>query len=77
MLEVCLCKPAIYKLKILGGGGDLNTINQWREPQKGGGTKFLKFSGGSKRGGGDFDFWLKFSGGKNLGGNYGIAKRHI
>ena len=59
MLEVCLCKPAIYKLKILGGGS-----------HKKGGTKFLKLSGG--RGGAEgeeHNFWLKFSGDKNFGGN--------
>ena len=33
-------------------GGNLNTINQWEEPQKGGwGTEFLKFSGGKQKGG--------------------------
>ena len=46
MLEVHLCKPGRYKLKILGGG-NLNIINQQGEPQKGG-TKFLKFSRGKQ-----------------------------
>ena len=67
MLDVRLCKPAIYKLKILGrgkfeyykliGGG-----GRGRGNKKEGGTKFLKFSGGGTKGGGH-DFWLKFSGG--------------
>ena len=30
-------------------GGNLNIINQWGEPQNGG-TKFLKLSGGKKKG---------------------------
>ena len=38
MLEVCLCKPAIYNLKILGRGN-----------HKKGGTKFLKLSGGKQK----------------------------
>ena len=65
MLEVCLCKPVIYELKILGwvgwggvGGGDLNFINQLGEPRKGGKQK------GKERG--DYHFWLKFSGGGAL-----------
>ena len=33
-------------------GGNLNIINQWGKPQKGGGGKFLKFSGGKQGGGG-------------------------
>ena len=44
VLEVRLCKPAIYKLKILVGG-NLNIINQWGAgdgggPQKGGEPSF-------------------------------------
>ena len=46
MLEVSLCKPVICKLKILGVG-NLNIINQWGEPQKGG-TKFWHFFGGKQ-----------------------------
>ena len=57
MLDVRLCKPAIYKLKILGrgkfeyykliGGGG----GGWgRGKKKEGGTKFLKFSGGGQKG---------------------------
>ena len=38
------------------GGGDLNFINQWGEPRKGGKQK------GKERG--DYHFWLKFSGGE-------------
>ena len=53
-LEVRLCKPAIYKLKVLGRG-DLIIINQWGNHKKGG-TKFLKFSGRKqKRGDTIFD----------------------
>ena len=66
MLEVCLCKLAIYKLKILGRG-KFEFYKSMGEPQKGGGGDQI-FKVGSKRG--DYDFWLKFSGGKNLGGNY-------
>ena len=54
MLEVRLCKPAIYKLKILGGGkfeyykstgksqkgGDQIFKVQWREAKGAGGTIF-------------------------------------
>ena len=65
MLEVCLCKPAIYKLKILdgdgvgvgggvGGGGGLNTKKR--------GVQIFKVQWGEEKGG-DYDFWLKFSGG--------------
>ena len=33
-------------------GGNLNIINHWGEPQKGGGgAKFLKLSGGKQKGG--------------------------
>ena len=45
-------------------GGNLNIINQWGEPQKGG-TKFWNFKGGV----GGHDFLLKSSGG-DLGGKY-------
>ena len=50
MLEVRLCKPALYKLKTFGWG-NLNITNQWGEPEKTGGegTKFLKFSGGKEK----------------------------
>ena len=52
MLKVHLCKPAMYKLKILGVGK----------------FEYYKSVGGTtKRGGGAaHDFWLKFSGGKTL-----------
>ena len=65
MLEVSLWKPAIYKLKILGGG-NLNIINQCGEPQKkgGGGVKFLKFSE-RKQNGGNTIFDLNFVGEKS------------
>ena len=56
MLEVCLCKPAIYKLKILGGG-KFESYKSMRGTTKKGGTKFLKFSGGKQREVG-YDFWL-------------------
>ena len=60
----CVRAPFVqtsYKLKILVSG---NIINQWGQPQKGGGgTKFLKFSGGSKSGGGTI-FDLNLVGGK-------------
>ena len=49
MLVVSLCKPVICKLKILGVG-NLNIINQWGEPQKGG-TKFWNFRVGEAKGG--------------------------
>ena len=51
MLEVHLCKPAIYKLKILGGG-KFEYYKSMGQPQKvgvGGGTKFLKFNGGKQK----------------------------
>ena len=58
MLEICLCKPAIYKLKILGGG----KCESYKS--MGGTTK----TGGSKREGITI-FDLNLVGG-NLGGNY-------
>ena len=40
-----------------GRGGNLNIVNQWGEPQKGGGgTKFVKFSGGKQKGAGGTRF---------------------
>ena len=63
VLEVCLRKPAVYKLKTLGVG-KLESYKSMGEPQNGGrgGTKFLKLSGVEQKGG-DYDFLLKFSGG--------------
>ena len=58
MLVVSLCKPVTHKLKMLGGGGNLNIINQWGEPQKGG-TKFWNFNGG----GGGMTFYSNLGGG--------------
>ena len=49
MLVVCLCKPAIYKLKILGGG-NFNIINQSEEPQKRGNQIFKVHWEGAKGG---------------------------
>ena len=48
-------------------GGNLNIINQWGEPQKGG-SQILKFQWGEEKGGGEggHDFWHKFSGGEIL-----------
>ena len=40
----------MHKLKILGGGGNLNFRDQWGKPQKGG-TKFWNFIGGKQIGG--------------------------
>ena len=51
MLVVSLCKPVIYKLKILGGG-NLNIINQWGNHKKGGVDQILKFQWGGAKGGG-------------------------
>ena len=52
VLEVCLCKPATYKLKILGGG-KFKYYKSMGGTAKRGGTKFLKFSGGGGGGGGE------------------------
>ena len=54
VLEVCLCKPAIYNLKILGGG-KFEYYKSIGGTTKKGGTKFLKFSGRGAKGG-DYDF---------------------
>ena len=59
-----MCKPVIYKLKILGGG-NLNIINLWGKPQEKGEPNFWSSVGGSKRRG-EHDFWLKVSGRKTL-----------
>ena len=71
MLEVRLCKPAIYKLKILGGG-KFEYYKSMGQPQKvgvgGGGDRIFKVQWGESKKGGH-DFWLKFSVGE-LGGNY-------
>ena len=58
MLEVRLCKPAIYKLKFLGGGEFGGNC------KKQGGTKFLKFSLRGRKKGGDTIFDLNLVGGK-------------
>ena len=70
MLEVCLCKPAIYQLKILGGREFEYYKLMGGTTKRGGETKVEKQKGG--RGWEDYDFWLKFSGEKNLWGNYGL-----
>ena len=64
MLEVSLFKSVLHKLKILGGG-NLNSVKQWGEPQK----QILKFQWGEAKEG-RHDFSVKFSGGGNLGRNY-------
>ena len=64
MLEVRLCKPAIYKLKILGRG-KFEYYKSMGEVQKGRGTKFLKFSGGKQKAGGMI-FYLNLVWGKTL-----------
>ena len=69
MLEVRLCKPAIYKLKILGGG-KFEYYKSTGKSQKGGDQIFkVQWGGGSKRGR-DTVFDFNLVGGKNLGGNY-------
>ena len=60
MLEVHLCKPGRYKLKILGRG-NLNIINQQGEPQKGTG----KQNGGGGQGH-NFDLNLVGGGGGGI-----------
>ena len=67
MLEVRLCKPAIYKLEILGGGKFEYYKSMVQSQKVGGETKFLKFNGGKQKRG--TQFWLKFSVGE-LRGNY-------
>ena len=53
-------------------GENLNLINQWGEPQKGGGGEGgdqifkVQWGGGKQKEGGEYNFWLKFSGGKTL-----------
>ena len=76
MLEVRLCRPGKFKLKILGGG-KFEYYKSTVVTTKRGVTKFLKFNGGKakRRGVGGHVFWLKFSGGKNLGGNY--VNKHL
>ena len=63
MLEVSLFKSVLHKLKILGGG-NLNSVKQWGEPQKGG-TKFWNFSEGKQKRG-DTIFESNLVGGKIL-----------
>ena len=53
VLEVRLCKPAIYKLKILLGG---EFIYQWGNQK----------NGGNQKGQEGHDFLFEFSGGKTL-----------
>ena len=50
MLEVRLCKPAVYKLKILVKG-KFEYYKAMEGTKTKGGTKSLKFSGGKKSGG--------------------------
>ena len=62
VLEVCLYKPTVYKLKNLGGGKFESyksmggTTKRWGGGGKGGGTKFLKFSGEEAEGRGGIQF---------------------
>ena len=60
-----MCKTAIYKLKILGGG-DLNVINQWGEPEKGVDQIFKVQWAEAKGAGGITIFDLNLVGGKIL-----------
>ena len=62
VLVVTLCKPVVYKLKILMEE-NLNIINQWGKPQKREGRQILIFQWGEAKEG-EHNFWLKFSGGK-------------
>ena len=55
---VSLCKPVIYKLKILGGG-KREYYKSMGEPQQGRSIFWDSIGGGSKRG--RQDFWLKSS----------------
>ena len=71
MLEVRLCKPAIYKLKILGRG-KFEYYKSMGENTKREGNQIFKIQWGKAKGRGH-DFLLKFSLGKNLGGNYAFA----
>ena len=57
VLEVCLCKPAINKLKILGWG-KLVYYKSMGETTKRGEAKFLKCSGEKQKGVGDTIFDL-------------------
>ena len=57
MLEIHLCKPAIYELRILGGGKFECYKSVGRTTKKVGPSSV----GESKRKGGGHDFWLKFS----------------
>ena len=57
MLEIHLCKPAIYELRILGGGKFECYKSVGRTTKKVGPSSV----GESKREGGGHDFWLKFS----------------
>ena len=49
VLVVSLWKPVIHKLKTLGEENFINIINQWGEPQKGGGPNFEISVVGGKR----------------------------
>ena len=70
VLEVRSCNPDMYKLKILSGG-NLNIINQWWKPQKGGNQIFKV----QWEKGGDIIFYLNLVGEK-LRGNYGFPLSH-
>ena len=70
MLEVCLCKPAIYKSNISGGGKFEFYKSTGGTAKRRGGTKFLKFSGGEAKGRITI-FDLNLVGG-DLGGDYGL-----
>ena len=73
MLEVCLCKPAIHKLKILGGVKFEYYKSMGRTTKKGRGGQIFKVQWGKQKGSGH-DFWFKFNGVKNLAGNYVLTK---
>ena len=49
VLEFCLCKPTVYKLKILGGG-KFDYYKSMGEPQKGGNQIFKLQMGGKQKG---------------------------
>ena len=63
-----MCKPAVYKLKILGWG-KFESYKSMGGTTKRGGDHIFKVQWGEAKGR-DYDFWVKFSGGKNHGGNY-------
>ena len=63
VLVVRLCKPVVYKLKMLDIGKLEYYKSMERTTKKGRGQQILKFQWGKAKDGGQI-FWLKFSGGK-------------